>query len=82
MKSVEDVFKEVVEDTDIEQFDKSVKDELIGKLREALAAAVLEGRQILRESWQDADKRDSIGEYHIMVAKRIEKRANEIREGK
>lgn len=82
MKSAEDVFEEVAKDTDIEQFDQSVKDELIGRIRVALAGAVGEGRQVLRSCWQDFDKRrGTTAEYHVMVAKRIESRAHEFKEG-
>lgn len=54
----------------------------IDVFRQVQADAMREARQILRRCWRDADKRDSMGDYHIMVAKRIESRANEIKEGK
>ena len=54
----------------------------IDVFRQVQVDAMGEAGQVLRKCWQDADKRDSMGDYHIMVAKRIEARAKEIKEGK
>ncbi|MEE9593107.1 MAG: hypothetical protein V3W28_05970 [Thermoplasmata archaeon] len=54
----------------------------IDVFRQVQADAVLEVKQVQRKCWQDFGKRGSTGEYHVMVAKAIEARAKEIKEGK
>lgn len=65
-----------------ENLDECPEDCYLNFIRAIQADALLEGKQVQRKCWQDFDKRDTAAEYHVMVAKAIEKRANEIKEEK